>query len=482
MTPVSECAAPAMARVAELIASRKIEAIVATGACEEALALAELGPPVLAIDVDPERVAALRRGAEGLGNVHVALGHSPRVLADHRRQLPPATLYWLGANGLPPRPVREEILQIPRGKGAIAVVLSEKARGHADLLDALYRWSPDHHVEMLEGGRGPVLLALPRPAVHVTFLIEEYTFDYGRSGISINLDNLVETLRATGLATFDVVHYDRLFHEGRKLTASMISRPPGADRHVIVATYHYHSPSNPDPSLLRSVQREGSKIVYVWLDKKISRSTPEYHELADLNVVLDGNDFDLPNAWPIYTPKNPNHFNDPGIERDVDVSLVGEVRYLSQRKAFVEMLERERRIDVRIFPTSAADTGVALSVAEYARLFQRSKISLALTKDSSRQLKGRVFEIAHCGALLLCDVNHHVAHYFDPGRDCVAFTDYEDMIEKCLYYLGHDAERMAIARSGYMKAKSYYNHEVFWRSLLARVGASASSFHAEGRG
>lgn len=133
--------------------------------------------------------------------------------------------------------------------------------------------------------------------------------------------------------------------------------------------------------------------------------------------MLDGNDFELPNAWPIYTPKNPIYFHDPGLPRTIDVSLVGEVRYLSQRKAMVDRLRRERRIAVQMCATSAADTGRALSIAEYKRGSTRPRAySLAMTKDSVRQLKkGRVFEVLHCGAMLLCDVNHHVSHYLRPG-------------------------------------------------------------------
>jgi spore maturation protein CgeB len=194
-----------------------------------------------------------------------------------------------------------------------------------------------------------------------------------------------------------------------------------------------------------------------------------------VNVVFDGNDFELPGSWPVFTPKNPIWFNDPGRERDIPVSLVGEVRYLSQRKAYAARLQQETRIPVQVFKTSAADTGRALSVAEYAQLYQRSKVSLAMTKDAVRQLKGRVFEVLHCGAMLLCDVNHHVGAYLVAGEDYVTYRDYEDLVRKCQHYLAHDDERRAIAQQGHRKVKAFYGHDVFWRSLLARLGASAAA-------
>jgi spore maturation protein CgeB len=138
-------------------------------------------------------------------------------------------------------------------------------------------------------------------------------------------------------------------------------------------------------------------------------------------------------------------------------------------------LEQERRIAVQFFKTSAADTDRALSIAEYAALYKRSKISLAMTKDAVRQLKGRVFEILHCGAMLLCDRNHHVSSYFTQGSEYVTWDDGEDLVQKCIHYLAHDDERRAIAAAGHRKVVGFYNHEIFWRSLLARLSATAAT-------
>ena len=467
------------ARLAEAIAAHSLEMLVVTEAGDgDSLAeLADLAPRVLAVDVRPERVAAARArlAARGHAHVRVVQGHAPRVLADLRAQIPARTLWLLGAST-----ARDAIFQVPRGEGVIACAIAAE-HGVAAVHDQLLRWSPDHAAEICTGADGTaVLIARPSPRIHVTFLIEKYTAEYGASGISINLDNLVATLEQTGLATWNVVHYDECFHAGRPIPLAEIRKPAGVDRHVLVCTCHYHSRANPAPELLRQAQASGSKIAFMWLDKKISQSTPEYYRVADVNVVLDGNDFDLPNAWPIFTPKNPIWFCDPGLPRTIQVSLVGEVRYLSQRKAYQRRLAAETRIPVQLFHTSAADTGRARTVAEYARLYQTSKISLALTKDAVRQLKGRVFEILHCGALLVCDRNHHVSHYLVPGEDYVAFDDYEDLVAKCAHYLAHDDERIAIARAGHRKAKSYYSHDVFWRSLLARLGACAAATGGEG--
>ncbi|MCA8947866.1 MAG: glycosyltransferase [Planctomycetes bacterium] len=467
-----------LGRLAGIVSRLRLQAVVHTGCGDGALAaeLEALGLPMVLVDVRPEPVRAAR--ARFGARHRVLQGRPARVLADLRRQLPRDSLWVFASSGLPTPTVRDEIFQVARGRGAIAIVLDRGVPDLAAVQDQLLRWSPDHHVEYLvTAGGAPLLLALPRPRVHVTFLIEKYTHEYGKSGPSINLDNLVATLDETGLASWNVVHYDECFHEGRRIPSAAISKPEGADVHVLACTLHYHSRANPSVEELRAARATGSRVAFFWLDKQISRSTPGYYEVADLNVVLDGNDFELPNAWPIYTPKNPRFFHDPGLPRDIDVSLVGEVRYLSQRRAIVDRLRQETRVDVRLFGTSAADTGRALSIPDYARLFQTSKISLAMTKDAVRQLKGRVFEILHCGAMLLCDRNHHVSHYLEPMVEYVTYGDYEDLVAKARYYLDHEDERAAIARAGHARVKSHYDHRTFWNGILARLGGSAAAFH-----
>lgn len=472
------------ARVAHVIATRGLGTIVLADAADPELVaqVAALGLPTWVIDPRPAALADARRRLVGCERVQFVQGTTARTLADLRGQLPERTLFVFGDDERPGCSARDGIFFVPRGAGAVLVMPgapSGRVR-HGAVQDQLIRWSADHHVESLvTPSSGTALLALPRAAVHVTFLIEKYTHEYGKSGLSINLDNLVATLDQTGHATWNVVHYDECFHEGVTLTPELLAAPAGTDVHVVACTLHYHSRANPSVALLQHVKARGSKVVFFWLDKKISANTPEYYEVADLNVVLDGNDFDLPRSWPIFTPKNPRFFHDAGLERDIDVSLVGEVRYLSQRKAMVDRLRTESRVVVSMFGTSAADTGRALSVADYALLYKRSKISLAMTKDSVRQLKGRVFEIVHCGAMLLCDRNHHVSHYLRPGVDYVAYGDYDDLVAKARWYLDHDHERRTIAASGHRRVVAHCSHEVFWRSLLARLGACAEGIHGK---
>lgn len=465
--------------VLDLVRQQDIETVVVS-CVDDGKVAGRIAPLVKrVIDIGPPAHARASGSQGGSCTVELLSGMSHRVIADIRPTLRGKCLFLLSARNGAVRRVQDEIFHVPRGSGVIAIYLDVEAGGspnvYDQIQDQLIRWSPNHRAHVVAGDDGQsMLLVFPQRLLHVTFLIEKYAHEYENSGLSINLDNLVATLHQTGLATYDVIHYDERFHTGQGIHLSEFEKPSMVDEHLLVCTCHYHSPSNPDVEMLRRAKDSGTKIAFVWLDKMTSMKTPVYAAVADVNVVLDGNDFDLPNHWPVFTPKNPIYYNDPGLERDVDFSIIGESRHLQQRKDFIRLLKTETRIAPTIFQTSAADTKASLSLEEYTSIFKRSKISLVLTKDRVRQLKGRIFEVIHCGAMLICDMNPYINTYFEPGVDYVPFRDYEDMVAKVAYYLEHEGERAAIAKSGHAKVVKYYNHQVFWRSLLARCGMTTS--------
>ncbi|MCA8941905.1 MAG: glycosyltransferase family 1 protein [Planctomycetes bacterium] len=460
-------------------AARGIDTVVVNAATQRSDVLELAGAMATTCVVDPDR-AELDRFAErlargGIANVRAFSGPVGRAFADLARAHSRPALFVLVDDPRDPG-VRDVLFHVPRGQGVIVLVEID----YHEVRDQLLRWSPEHEVARVAMDDGRIgWVVTPQRTLHVTFLIEKYTHAYGASGLSINLDNLVATLHQTGFASYDVVHYDERYHEKREITTADIGKPAHVDEHVLVFVLHYHSPANPTVEMLERVKATGSKVVGVWLDKLTSHETSDHTRVADLNVILDGQKFDEPNAWPIYTPKNPVWFRDAGLERTIDVSFIGETRYLKQRQDFLERLENETRIDATIVRSSAADTRRSLSIADYARVLQTSKISVALTKDSVKQLKGRIFETMHCGAVLACDPNPHVAAYFTPDVEYVSFRTYDELVEKCRWLLDHPVELERIRRAGHEKCVKYYNHRVFWQSLLARVGVLPGSFPTE---
>lgn len=69
---------------------------------------------------------------------------------------------------------------------------------------------------------------------------------------------------------------------------------------------------------------------------------------------------------------------------------------------------------------------------------------------------------------MLCYEQPELAEHFEVGKECVAFRNESDLIEKIEYYLGHPEERVAIALAGQRRTLS--NH--LYRHRLAAVLAA----------
>ena len=105
---------------------------------------------------------------------------------------------------------------------------------------------------------------------------------------------------------------------------------------------------------------------------------------------------------------------------------------------------------------------------ELVKYYQSTKIALnhhrqTTTVDSDALISGkslgpRAYEIAACGAFQLCDTTRpELAEVF--GDSVATYHDRADLMGKIDYYLGHDAERVDMARAAYERVKpcSFYN-------------------------
>ncbi len=102
-------------------------------------------------------------------------------------------------------------------------------------------------------------------------------------------------------------------------------------------------------------------------------------------------------------------------------------------------------------------------------VFKNSKINLNITLRSiGSGIPLRCFDIMGCGGFLLTNYQADLFELFEQDKDFVYYKDYEDMLAKVEYYLSHDEEREAIARSGYEKVKRGHTYENRLRSLAVR--------------
>ncbi len=96
-------------------------------------------------------------------------------------------------------------------------------------------------------------------------------------------------------------------------------------------------------------------------------------------------------------------------------------------------------------------------------VFKQSKINLNITLRSIKSgIPLRAIDIMGCGGFLLSNFQREFLDFFVPGEDFVFYDSKEDLLRKIDYYLCHEEERRAIARSGHDKiaAGHTYRHRV----------------------
>jgi spore maturation protein CgeB len=94
------------------------------------------------------------------------------------------------------------------------------------------------------------------------------------------------------------------------------------------------------------------------------------------------------------------------------------------------------------------------------KVFKNSKINLNITLRSIQTgIPLRVFDIMGAGGFLITNFQQELYDFFEEGKDFVVYENLTDLKEKVRYYLEHDDERIAIAKSGHTKVLKFHTFE-----------------------
>jgi len=174
---------------------------------------------------------------------------------------------------------------------------------------------------------------------------------------------------------------------------------------------------------------------------------------------------------------------DPDQHRPLDLSEE-ERRGLGSDVGFIGSYERERAEDmvylaqngipVRIWgngweacrlshPNLRIERRALLNTADnalYAKGICATGINLAFLRKANRDLQtDRSIEIPACGGFMLAEYSDEHCRLFEEGREAVFFRSREELLEKVVYYLGHEDERREIALSGLRRCRTGgYSH------------------------
>ena len=105
---------------------------------------------------------------------------------------------------------------------------------------------------------------------------------------------------------------------------------------------------------------------------------------------------------------------------------------------------------------------------EMPYVFLNTKINLNISLRSIKTgIPLRAMDIMGCGGFLLTNYQEEMFQYFEPDKDFVYYTDYDDLRAKVDYYLRHDEERREIAANGCQKVLSSHNLKLRIESILS---------------
>lgn len=112
--------------------------------------------------------------------------------------------------------------------------------------------------------------------------------------------------------------------------------------------------------------------------------------------------------------------------------------------------------------------GRGLYTDDFCKAIQCFKINLGFLRKKSRDLHTtRTFEIPGCSGFMLAERTDEHCALFEEDKEAVFFSNNEELLEKCRYYLTHDDERRKIAEAGYLRCKrSEYSNEQTINKIL----------------
>ncbi len=122
---------------------------------------------------------------------------------------------------------------------------------------------------------------------------------------------------------------------------------------------------------------------------------------------------------------------------------------------------------------------------EARRIYRRSRININLhSSPLPRELgKGdfvnpRTFELAGMGCFQLTDMRRLLTLHFDPAREVLALSGWEEMTEAAEYFLGHDRERAEMAEKARARVfrEHTYRHRAQELVALLQEGRRGNSF------
>lgn len=215
-------------------------------------------------------------------------------------------------------------------------------------------------------------------------------------------------------------------------------------------------------------------------------------------------------ANPLYVQEaaNPNIYKPYPLKRIYDVAFIGQS--YGNRRDYINKLYSEGRFDIHAWgpgweqcdlskwrqPLSRGKgllreiTGnrlpwlpwyrshAPLSDDEMVKMFSRCKINLGFSvcgnthmdEQPILQIRLRDFEAPMSGAFYITEYFQELTEYFEPDKEIVMYHSFADLIDKCKYYLHHEAERERIRLAGMKRALAEHTWHKRYQDAFKQMG------------
>lgn len=136
----------------------------------------------------------------------------------------------------------------------------------------------------------------------------------------------------------------------------------------------------------------------------------------------------------------------------------------------IELLKAlSREFDVNLFTRSDTTAfkdcpglktkGGVMTLTEMPKVFHLSKINLNITiRSIEKGASLRIWDVMGCGGFLISNYQEELTEYLTAGEDYDYYSDPDELIDKCAFYLKHDSIRERIAQNGYEKTRKYHTY------------------------
>ena len=306
----------------------------------------------------------------------------------------------------------------------------------------------------------------------VLFVCDYYCAGQPGMGLSEWEGNLWASLEAVDLAQVMRFHMDKYYyHTGKYASEALLERIRDLKPEYVVLVMYKQFGTDPtaiDIPTLQAIHAMGVKMISVWgdleADEVLTMCQSVQHLMYKIIGTASKEITEAAGYTYMHVPKNPQIFNNPNKERDLDVVFSGSFGYGRDERRDVLQYIIDNGINLIAGGSEGKDH---FTTEEYADRYKRAKIAISFSVARGKNVvNARPFEVMNCGAMLLEQKSPELAKLYVEGADYDVWTTKEDLLEKIRYYLSNESERLSIAEHGCRKTNELYSAETFWREIL----------------